>query len=94
MDFLENFSGAMNNPYVTATLTLFLILYETLARPDLPDWMMALFENPLFRVLVLFLIAFMASHNAQVAIIVAIVFTITMNLVSERKMAEGFMAYQ
>lgn len=94
MDVLDNLTGLMNNPYFSASLTLFLVLYGGLAKPDLPDFVMNLFDNALFRVLVLFLIAFTASKNAQVAILVAVVFTITMNLVSERKMAEGFMAYQ
>lgn len=84
----------LRNPYVSATLTLFLVLYGALARPDLPDFVMDLFDNALFRMLVLFLIAYTASNNPQVAILVAVGFTLTMNLLSERKMAEGFMAYQ
>jgi len=84
----------LQNPYVSATLTLFLVLYGALARPDLPDFVMDLFDNALFRMLVLYLIAYTASNNPQVAILVAVGFTLTMNLLSERKMAEGFMAYQ
>lgn len=94
MDVIDQLTAQLNNPYVSATLTLFLVLYGGMAKPDLPDFVMDLFDNPLFRVAVLFLIAFTASKNAQVALVVAVVFTVTMNLVSERKMAEGFMAYQ
>ena len=94
MDVLDNLTDLMNNPYFSAGLTLFLVLYGGMAKPDLPDFVMDLFDNALFRVLVLFLIAFTSVRNSQVALVVAVVFTITMNLVSERKMAEGFMAYQ
>jgi hypothetical protein len=83
----------LQNPYVSATLTLFLVLYGGLARPDLPDFVMDLFDNAIFRMLVLFLIAYTASNNPQIAIMVAVAFTLTMNLLSEKKMAEGFMAY-
>jgi hypothetical protein len=98
MDFIpgnltNTVTDFLQNPYVSATLTLFLVLYGGLAKPDLPDFILDLFDNAIFRMLVLFLIAYTASNNPQVAILVAIAFTITMNLLSERKMAEGFMAY-
>lgn len=91
---MDTFSpDIMQNPYVSATLVLFLILYSALARPDLPDFIMNLFNNAIFRLLILFLIAYFAAKNVQVAILVAIGFTITMNLLSERKMAENFVAF-
>tara|TARA_R100001163_G_C5068360_1_gene208491 strand:+ start:7248 stop:7523 length:276 start_codon:yes stop_codon:yes gene_type:complete len=91
---MDTVTQYLQNPYVSATLTIFLVLYGALARPDLPDFVMDLFDNALFRMLVLFLIAYTASTNLQVAMLVAVGFTLTMNLLSERKMAEGFMAYQ
>ena len=90
----DNATDIMQNPYVSATLVLFLILYSSLARPDLPDFIMNLFNNAIFRMLILFLIAYLAAKNVQVAILVAIGFTVTMMLLSERKMAENFVAYQ
>jgi len=87
-------SGLLNNPYVSAVLTLFLILYASMARPPLPNFLMNLFDNGLFRLLFLFGLAFMASRNIQVALLVAVAFTVMMNLLSEQKMVEGFMAYQ
>ena len=90
---MDQLTDAMQNPYFSATMTLFLVLYGGLAKPDLPDFVVNLFDNALFRILVLFLIAFTASKNAQVAILVAVAFSLTMNFLSERKMAEGFMAY-
>jgi len=91
---MDTFTEYLRDPYVSAVLTLFLVLYGGLAKPNLPDFITDLFENPLFRMLVLFLIAYTSSQNIQVALLVAVGFTLTMQLVSERKIAEGFMAYQ
>lgn len=84
----------LGNTYVSAAVTLFLILYASLARPQLPVFIAKLFDNPLFRLLVLFGIAFMASRNFQVALLVSVAFTVTMNLLNEQKIVEGFMAQQ
>jgi len=86
--------GLLDNTYVSAVLTLFLILYASLARPQLPNFMLNLFDNPLFRMLFLFGLAFMASRNVQVALLVAVAFTVTINLLSEQKMVEGFLVHQ
>jgi len=86
--------GLLDNTYVSAVLTLFLILYASLARPQLPNFMLNLFDNPLFRMLFLFGLAFMASRNVQVALLVAVAFTVTMNLLSEQKMVDGFLDHQ
>lgn len=90
---MDTVTQVLQNQYVTAVLTLFLVLYGGLAKPDLPEFILDLFDSAVFRVLVLFLIAFTASRNYQVALLVAVGFTLTMNLLNERKMAEGFMAY-
>ena len=89
MQFLLN---ALQTPYVSSGLTLFLVLYAGLASPQLPRFVADLFDNPLYRLFVLFLVAYTSSRNAQVALMVAVAFTLTMNFLSERRMAEGFMA--
>jgi hypothetical protein len=81
-----------NNSYLTAALTVFLILYGALAAPKLPAFIANLFNSAIFRLLCLFLIAWIASKNAQVAIIVAVVFTLVMSLLNTQQMAEGFVA--
>ena len=90
---MDQVTQVLQNPYFSAALTLFLVLYGAMACPDLPDAVVGFFDNAIFRVLVLFLIAFTASKNAQIALLVAVGFTLTMNLLSERKMVESFMAY-
>ena len=79
----------LNNQYVSAVLTLFVILYASLARPMLPSAVANLFSNPLFRVVFLALLAWTATHNAQVSLLVAIGFLVTMNLLGEQNMLNG-----
>ena len=89
MEAAQNF---LKNQYVNAALTVFLISYACLARPQLPSFLARLFESSLFRLVFLFLLAWIASRDAQVALLVAVAFVITMNVLSEQRMVEGFIA--
>lgn|SRR3989338_8143965 len=81
----------LNNQYVTAVLTLFLILYSSLARPQLPLFVAELFNYTAFRLVILFLVVYLiGKQNTQVALLVAVAFSVTMLLISEQKIAEGF----
>lgn len=81
-----------SNQYVHAFLTVFVILYAGLARPALPSFIAKLFEYAVFRLLVLFTIAWISSRDAQVALLVAVAFVLTMGFLSEQRMVEGFFA--
>lgn len=85
-----NLEDIMANPYVTSGASLFLMLYASMARPQLPGFMAGLFDNGLFRLTVLALVVFMSGHNIQLSVMIAIAFTISMNLLNEQKIAEGF----
>lgn len=89
VQFIQNL---LNNNYLTAALTLFLVLYGAMARPQLPMFMMYLFDNVLFRLLVLFSIVYLSNRNIQVSLIVAVAFVITMGLLNQQHMMEGFYA--
>jgi hypothetical protein len=83
----------LSNPYVAGAIVVIAIFYGSLARPELPMAVHRLFDNSIFRFVVLTLIAWVGSKNIQVALVIAIVFMITMNLLSEQKLSEGFVAY-
>ena len=78
------------NSYLVAALTIFVILYGTMAAPRLPKFIADLFDNALFRLFVLFLIAYLSVKNITVSIIVAVVFTLVLNFLNEQRMMEGF----
>ena len=61
-----------NNEYLSAALPLFLVLYAGLAAPKLPEYIARLFDNPLFKLLIFFLIAYSSKKNPTVAIIAAV----------------------
>ena len=78
------------NDYVSSVISLFVILYASLARPQLPECIAVLFDSAVFRVLFLTMLVYMSNQNLQISIMLALAFTITMNLLNEQKIAEGF----
>ena len=85
-----NLGDITSNSYVTNTASLFLVLYASMARPQLPVFVSDLFDNALFRLSVLSLVVFMSGQNIQLSVMIAIAFTVSMNLLNEQKIAEGF----
>ncbi len=81
----------LQNNYVSATLSLFLALYAAMARPQLPEGIASLFENAVFRLVVMAMVVYMSSKKLDLAIMVAVAFTVTMNMLNEQRVAEGFM---
>ena len=74
-----------DNAYVSAALSIFLILYAGLAAPKLSPGIAALFENPIIQLFVFFLIAYMANKNPTVSIIAAIAVFISLQTLSRYK---------
>lgn len=72
---LENI---LENQYVSTSLAVFLVLYGGLAAPKLPTSMIKLFSNPIFRMLVIFLIAYTSSKNHSIALVATIVLILIM----------------
>ena len=72
---LENI---LENQYVSTSLAVFLVLYGGLAAPKLPKSMIKLFGNPIFRMLVIFLIAYTSSKNHSIALVATIVLILIM----------------
>ena len=92
---VQNLSRAISGntlTYAAAGANLFLVLYASMARPQLPDFVVGLFDNMFFRLFVLTLVVYMSNQNLSVSIMVAVAFTVTMNLLNEQKIAEGFVS--
>ncbi len=67
------------NKYVTATLTLFLAVYAAYLAPKLPPYVLRLFENPLFKLLIFFLIVYTAGKNPTVAIVASVALMVSIH---------------
>ncbi len=81
----KDYLAFLDNEYVSAALTLFLIVYAGVAAPKLPENVARLFDNPLVKFLVFFLIAYMARKNPTVAIIAAIGLMVSLHTLSRYK---------
>tara|TARA_B100001964_G_C13895015_1_gene449001 strand:+ start:330 stop:650 length:321 start_codon:yes stop_codon:yes gene_type:complete len=76
--------------FASSVMTLLIVLYSGLARPELPKSIRKLFNNAVFRVLVLALVVYRGNKDPQFAIMLAVGFVITMNLISEQELKEKF----
>ncbi len=71
------------NSYVAGAVTLFLVLYGAMAAPALPPMVATLFENPVFKMLILMLVLVVRNYNPTMAILVAVGFVISMQTLSK-----------
>ena len=87
---MEKFNTTVNswlsifdkNPYASTILTVVLALYAAMAAPRLPPKMAELLDNPIVKVLFIFLLGWTANKNPSVALIAAIALMITMHTIS------------
>lgn len=82
----------LSNPYVYGSLTLFLVLYGSLAQQTLPDFMYRLFDNRLFTFIMFASIAFIGTQDSTVAFIVALLFGVVMHNLNQKKINESFLS--
>ncbi len=76
-----------------AVLTLAIVLYAGLASQPLPAPVRGLFNNTLFRVLIMFLILWIGNHDPALSIVVAVAFVLTLTLASGMENFEGPQTY-
>ncbi len=81
----------VTNEYVLAVLTIFTIVYASQAQVDLPKWLVKLFKNDIFKVIYLSLLLMVPFETApHVAIILAIVFVMTLAYIDKQEAKENF----
>ena len=81
----DKLSMIFDNKYSSTIITVILIIYASLARYKLPSVIVKLFENAVFRVLILSLIIL---EEQILNCLLSIGFTITMNIISKRSVFE------
>ena len=91
MQYFDNTLNVIdNNKIVYSILSLFVILYGSLAGPELPSLIRNLFNNVVFRLLILGYIMYRGNKAPQFSIMLAVAFTITMNLITTFEIKEEF----
>jgi hypothetical protein len=73
------------NKFVIAILTTLIFFYSSYITPDLPKVVKKLFNNPIFRICILFLIVYLCSYNVILAISISVFFVIVVINMCEYK---------
>ncbi len=81
----NNLSWMHENKYVLPVISLVLGLYAALARPKLPKFIEKLFENPIFRLLMISYIIYRGNQDPQLSIMIAAAFLITIHMINKRQ---------
>lgn len=68
---------ALGNEYINVTIKVLLALYAALAAPKLPKVALRILNSTPSRILVSFLIVFMATQDPGIALLISIAFVIT-----------------
>lgn len=75
---VEKINSVLENQYVSGALTVFLIVYASMAAPKLPSYLANLFDYTLTKLVVFFLIVYLMKKNATVALVAAIALMVTL----------------
>jgi hypothetical protein len=78
-------STIKDNKYARAILGMILVLYAAKAAPKLPNYLVKIFDNPIFKILFMFLIGYLVLREPakpSVALITAIVLFLTIQVLS------------
>ena len=81
---------ALRNPYIMAVLKIGLVLYAAQIAPKVSPMITSIFQNTIFKIVAIALIAYIAEIDFQLAIIAAVVFVLSMNLLSGRGPLESY----
>jgi hypothetical protein len=80
----------LENKYFLAIFAIFSGLYSAQIRPGLPKFIMDLFQNPIFRVLILSLIVVRSYKDIEFSIIIAMSFLLITNIVINQLFEDKF----
>lgn len=95
MDGFDNtvkiYTTWLDNPYVSSALTMFLIVYASMAAPKLPSYIANLFDYTLFKLLIFFLIVYVNNKNATVALVAAVALMVVIMILNRLKLGQETM---
>ena len=78
----RNALSILDNPYVSTFVKVFLVVYAGVWAPRLPPTLAGLFQNNMFRMLIFFLVVFVTTKDARVALLIAVGFLMSMQALS------------
>ena len=87
---VDKLNVLFENNTVKTVVSLVLALYAGAAAPVLPNAVINFFDTVVGKLLFTFLIAFVASRDVQIAIMMAVAFVVTLSIANNRKIEEAF----
>jgi hypothetical protein len=81
------------NPYIMTVLKLSLTLYASQIAPRAPDALQKFFSNVYAKIFLIFIIVYLSEKDFQLAILIAVIFVLSMNALSGRGLFESFADY-
>jgi hypothetical protein len=98
MDTLKNIEGyvetnvkqALSNPYLMAILKVSLVLYAAQIAPKLPSTVSNIFQNTFVKIAFVALMFLLADIDFQLAIIIAVIYVLSINGLSGRGFLESY----
>lgn len=85
--YLDNF---FENEYNSSILSFFLILYGAITTTKLPNIVVKLFSNIIFRLVILTLIFYGGNKNPKLSLIIATIYIMTMGMIKNLDNVEKF----
>lgn len=82
--------STLRNPYIMAVLKIVLVLYAAQLAPKVSPMITSIFQNTIVKIVAIALIAYIAEVDFQLAIIAAVVFVLSINLLSGRGPLESY----
>lgn len=80
----------LDNPYIMAILKVTLVLYAVMIAPKPPGYLEELFKNTYFKIFAIALMIYLGEKDLQLAILIAVVYVIGMNMMAGRTALESF----
>lgn len=88
---VKRYLSFLDNDYIRTGLSLFLLLYASLAAPQLPSYIAKLFDYTIFKLFIFFLIIYVSKHDPTIAIIAAIAVMVSMLTLSRYRFNQEMM---
>ena len=86
----KNLNTLFDNKTFSTSMSLLLALYAGAAAPALPNNVIVFFDTVIGKLLITFLIAYLSSKNIQLALMLAVAFVVSLNIINTNKINEGF----
>ena len=86
----SNLDSLLKNQYIMTILKITLVLYASTFAPKLPSFAQATFSNTFVKILAIALMAYLADVDFQLAIILAVIYVLVINVSSGRNLFESY----